>query len=202
MNTEENGTIDLDALVDEKITGDTEFQATLADMSEEDKATAIETKRKEVLTAEISAGRKNGELAENYKIRAEKAELLLKGKKPPTGGAPATEPANDEPTLSYLDNYALTQANVQPEDVEEVVKASKLLNKSIPETLKDETFLAVLKDRVEKRATANATNTRTQRPTTGKVSDEEVLKQASEGKIPKPGTPEAEALYRARRGIK
>lgn len=65
----------LNALVEEKINSDTDFQATLEDMSEEDKSQAIADKSKELIDAEYS---KAEELANNQKIRAEKAEALAK----------------------------------------------------------------------------------------------------------------------------
>jgi len=63
------------ASIDEKISSDADFQATLAEMSEEDQTQAIADKKTELIDAELA---KEAELAANYKVRAEKAEALAK----------------------------------------------------------------------------------------------------------------------------
>lgn len=100
------------------------------------------------------------------------------------------------------DFYALTKAGVEEEDVEEVIRISKINGTSIKETLKDDYVKTVLKGRVEKRNSADAMNTRTAKKSNKGLSDNEVLNNARLGNVPEAGTNEAEQLFWARRGGK
>lgn len=203
MEEKENGS--LDTLVEEKISNDTEFQASLVDMSDDEKADAVATKTTEVRNAEFAElstkNKNNEEIAKNQKIRAEKAEG--KNGKPAVGEDGKPLPAEkDEDALSTSDLYALMTAEVPQEDVVEVQKAAKLLGKTIQEALQDEMVKGILVRNAEHRKTAEAANTDDGKPGVTQKTDEQVLKEASEGNIPDPGTPEATQLYNARRGIK
>lgn len=193
----------LDVIVQEKIDADTDFQASLEGMSDEDKDTAVNNKRKEVteeMFKEVSGKATTFEkIAGDQKIRAEKAETDLKKVVPPKK---KEDDKSETPELSTTDLYALMQSDIAEEDVEEVVKASKLLGKTIKETLGDPTLKAILKTRVEERATADATNTGKNRPGAKKVSDQELMDNAAKGVLPEPGSPEADQLFWARRGKK
>lgn len=124
----------------------------------------------------------------------------LRKKVPPEQKAPVQESKKEEkPVLSTPDLYALIGAKVPEEDVEEVQKAAKLLGVSIAEALKDDVLKGVLARRLEQRNSANASNTNTSRKGNAKKSDADILKEASDGKIPDAGTPEAQQLFDARR---
>lgn len=136
--------------------------------------------------------------------RAKKAEGFVKDdsgnwvKKPKP--APAQAPAPQQQAdngLSPKDLYALLEAKVPQADVDEVVRASKLLGKSIPEALNDGLVKARLRDLAEQRQTANATNTSGSKRTTVKLTDEGLVEQARQGKDVDP-----EALAAARINIK
>jgi hypothetical protein len=190
--------MDIDTLVNEKIEADTDFQATLADLSEEEKEASITAKKSEVLSHEFTslkqqadAKAKAEELANNYKIRAEKAEAEAKkvgDKKEPTN-------SND---LSSKDLYALMSEKVPQEDVDEVVRAAKALNLSVPEALKSNIIKSILSEKAEERTTANATQTRGGARGTSKVSGEDMLSTAEKtGEVPE--TDEGmRALFNAR----
>lgn len=188
---------ELDTLIQEKLEQDTEFQTSIADLSEEERVQAIETKRVEVLKYEAAAilakAKKDAELAENYKKRAEKAEQAKKTVK-------EERPSGDD--LSTTDLYALMKSQVPEEDIGEVTKAAKLLGVTISEALKDPTVQGILKTKQEFRTSAQAANTRTARPTVAAPTDTEVLDKASKGDFPDKGTTEAEQLFWARRGGK
>lgn len=135
-------------------------------------------------------------IGQKIKHREAAAELAKK--------IPQTEPKvvpsdKKDDELSTKDLYALMSANVPQDDVEEVVRAAKILGKSISEALKDLTVQTVLKTREEYRTTADARNVATVRPGSKKVTDEEVLAKAANGEIPEPGSKDAEALFWARR---
>ena len=181
----------LDVLVQEKLDADTDFLATLEGKSEEEKASAITAKRTEIMNTEWS---KAQEYARNQKIRAEKAE------KEPIKVTTTAKKADDSNNLSSVDTIAIIKANVHEDDIEEVIKASKLLGKSISETLKDSTFKTILNTREEERKTAEATNTNTAKPGTKQVSGDELKQNLSKGQVPEKGSKEAEDLFWARRG--
>lgn len=189
----------LDASIQEEVDADSDFQSTLTDLSDEDKESAVKTRKGELLDEKIKTlsfgSKKDKELADNYKIRAEKAEKELKDKK-----IPGKEGTSETKDMSAMDIIAVTKANVHEDDIQEVVDYAKFKNVSIAEALKSDVIKTTLADRIEKRKTADITNTRTARPSTHKVSGEELVKGLSEGKIPERGTPEAEALFWAKRG--
>ncbi len=104
--------------------------------------------------------------------------------------------------LSTLDIYALVEAKVPQADIEEVIKASKILGKTIPEALQDTTVQMILKSKAESRSADKASNIKTSRPSSKQVSDDEILAQANKGEFPKKGSDEAERLFWLRRGRK
>lgn len=187
----------LDALIQGKIDADTEFQSSLRDLNDSDKADRVAARRKEVAEAEFSSLqeklKKEGEVSGNYKIRAEKAETDLEKFKP-------KDPPRNEGNLSTADFYALTTAQVHQDDVEEVQKAAKLLGKSIPETLKEPTVQVLLAKRSEDRKTAAAANIDPTKPASTKPSGKELNDRLSKGEVPKPGSQEAEDLFWERKG--
>lgn len=112
------------------------------------------------------------------------------------------ESPKDSDALSTTDIYTLVSAKIPQEDLDVVKKTAKILGVSISEALKDSDLQTILKGRAEKRKVADATNTKTVRAGAKTVSDEEIVKAASRGEIPKAGSEEAEKLFWARRGGK
>ena len=107
MENEEGG---LDSLIQEKIAEDAEFQESLEELSEEEREEALKLKRAEIIEERYSSlqeeFKKKEELANNYKIRAEKAE---KAKKPTPKKGESEEDSKKESddNLSPKDLYAL-----------------------------------------------------------------------------------------------
>lgn len=131
------------------------------------------------------------ELANNYKIRAEKAEKLAKQK-----GEISKQNVTPE-----LDNATLARIyDIHEDDIEEVLDMAKFKKLSLAETLKLGATKAILAEKAEFRKTAEVSNTGNARRGNTKVSDDILLANLAEGKVPKPGTPEAEALFWAKRG--
>lgn len=119
------------------------------------------------------------ELANNYKIRAEKAERKAKE---PVAAEPKTEPKGG---LSYKDTVALTNAKVHEDDVDEVLEYAKFKSISVPEALKSSVIKTLLTERDEQRTTAEATNTSRSRGTSSRVSEEALLSKARKtGELP------------------
>lgn len=140
------------------------------------------------------------EIARNQKIRAEKAEKEVKEAKELL--KTSSKPETKKEDLSTSDLYALMSAKVPQEDVEEVVKAAKLLGKTVQEALKDETLKTILERRDSFRKTADASNTKSTRPGAKTITDSDLLANASKGEFPAKGSPEAERLFFLRRGKK
>lgn len=127
--------------------------------------------------------KKYKDLSHNYKIRAEKAEGKLKGGKDEDKKPTPTKPKTTE-EFSTKDMYSLIKADVPEEDFERVGNYAKLNKMSIAEALKDEDLQIILKRQSEKRQTANATNMGQRRTGNQKVSDQKLLEDASNGKLP------------------
>lgn len=199
MNTQ-NDMVNLDALIQETIEADTEFNTSLESLSEEEKEKALADKRNEILTDEITKGRKNAELATNYKARAEKAEGELKKHPKATEVAPKTEKeTNDD--LTSRDVLAFTAAGItEQEDIDEVIKMSKGFGMSISDALKDDTVKHRLGVLAQQRKTAEATNTKVKHAGANKPNGSKLQKDLTEGKVPDKGSSDAEELFWARRG--
>src|SRR3990167_10637025 len=167
----------LNALVEEKISSDSVFQATLVDMSEEDQAQAVADKRQELIDAEYS---KAEELANNQKIRAEKAEALAKQLKIKPEEKP--EPPKMPESLSLKDIRALQ--DVHDDDVDQITEYAKFKSISVAEAKKLPEMQALLRTKQEERDTAQATNTGGGRKATFKDTPEAILERADSGNLP------------------
>lgn len=127
------------------------------------------------------------EIARNQRIRAERAEkeakalkAQLEGKKVEVG---KETPKNDG-SLTPKDYLALTEHKIGSDDFDEVVRLSKLMEKSIAETLKDKTAQLIIKNRMEERATAEAMSVKTTRQKSGQSTDERLLSDLDKGILP------------------
>jgi hypothetical protein len=119
---------------------------------------------------------KEKERADNQKIRAEKAEREAKTK--------ASKPAQDS-SLSVHDAIALMTAKVtEAEDIKEVEDYARFRGISVSEALKSSVVKTLLSERDEMRKTAQATNTGKARAGSSKLSDDVILQNASQGKLP------------------
>lgn len=176
--------MDLDKLVQEKIDGDADFQTSIAELGDDEKAQAIASKKTEVLSQEFSslkekadAKEKSDELANNFKIRAEKAEAEAKKNK--------KDDAVPHDDLSMKDILAMQEAGVTSEDYDEVERVSKILGKSRGESLKDPVLKSILDIRKEERKTAQATQIKGGARGTSKVNGAELLSKAERtGEVP------------------
>lgn len=118
------------------------------------------------------------ELANNYKIRAEKAE-----RKPEKVETTKVAPKKSS-DLSTLDIIAITKADIEPEDVDEVVRYAKFENISISEALKTPVVQTILSQKKEMRQTALATSTGSTRRGSSQISDNQLLANAAKGILP------------------
>jgi len=131
--------------------------------------------------AEAEARKKAEEVAKNQKIRAEKAE-----RKP--------KPEKEQTEITSLDTIALINAKVTvKEDIDEVLDYAKHKGISVSEALNTNVVKTILAQQAEFRAVAEATNTGTARRGTAQVSNETVLANAAQGKLPDDPSSLAEA---------
>ncbi len=144
---------------------------------------------------EIKAQRdKATELANNYKIRAEKAERLAKEGK----GEKQAPTAGD---MSQNDMFAILKADVHEDDVERVQRFAKSEGLSVKDALKSDELKAILALKAEQRKSASASNVGATKRGTGKVTAESLLEKAQKGEMPE-SDEDMKRLVLARLGIK
>jgi hypothetical protein len=137
------------------------------------------------------------ELANNYKIRAEKAEKLAKSVKTETTSKPS--PTAGE--LSTKDLYALMEAKVPEQDVEKVQEIAKLKGISVAEAIKLPLTKQILSDEAEQRNSASAANVGASKRSSNKITDEILLAKAQKGELPT-SDEDLMRLARIRKGYK
>lgn len=121
------------------------------------------------------------ELANNYKIRAEKAEKLAKAVK--SGEAPKQTPTTAG-EMSSKDLYALMDAKVALEDIDEVREYASLKKISISEALSSNVVKSILSDKSEQRRVSSASNVGGSKRTTNKSADSTLLENFKKGIAP------------------
>ena len=128
---------------------------------------------------EVEELKKRAALADDYKKRAEIAESENKKLKRPKSDVHSNE------ELTTKDVYALMNAKVAEEDIEQVAEYAKFKKISVAEALKSTVVKTMLEESVEQRTTANATQTRGGARGTSKVSGEDLLSKAERtGEVP------------------
>lgn len=125
---------------------------------------------------------KNKKLFERAKkAEAENKELKAKAKAPEV--KVEAEPSQKQDGLSPMDTIALIDSKVtNKEDIEVVMKYAKLNDLSIGDALKDDMVKSILKDRLEKRTSAEVTNTNANKRGANKPTGDQLLDQAQSGK--------------------
>lgn len=87
--------------------------------------------------------------------------------------------------LSQRDLMTLVREDIAEEDEEEVINYAKFRNISVSDALKSDVLKSILKDRVEKRTTADATETGAKKRGNSKLTDESIMENASKkGELP------------------
>ena len=116
--------------------------------------------------------------------RAKKAEeelKKLKEAKPPKENTVKKEQSGD---LSTLDIIALSKANIEDEDIEEVLDYAKYKGISVREALSSSILKTTLAEKVEERKSAQVTHTGSGRRANSAISDERLLADARKGIMP------------------
>lgn len=126
---------------------------------------------------EVEELRKRAALADDYKKRAEIAEREAKKLQ--------KKDVHSNDDLTTKDVYALMNAKVPEEDIEQVAEYAKFKKITVAEALKSSIVKTMLEESQEQRRTANATQTRGGARGTSKVSGEELLAKAERtGEVP------------------
>lgn len=176
--------MDIDAVVQERINNDTDFQATLATLPEEERDNAINTKKSEVIKTEFESlskkAQENEQKFRDQKLRAEKAEELAKGTK---------KEEKVESSITAKDVLVLTGAGyTHEEDIDTIERWAKFNNVGISEAIKDNLLKSVLATKQEERKTAQVTQTNGGARGVKSPSIDTILSEASQGKIPEKDT--------------
>lgn len=152
--------------------------------SEENLDSSQETE--EVVYQDNSELEKAKEIAENQRIRAEKAERELKALKKPVQAEKET-PKNEG--LSIRDVVALR--DMHEEDALWLAEEAKLRGKTVSEMKADSYTQIILKAKADERKTAEATNTGSSRKSNSKTTSESLVRKAYEDKLEPEEMPEA-----------
>lgn len=122
------------------------------------------------------------------KLTAYEKRMRDAGLDPETGEKIGSKNPNETPkndgSLTPKDYLALTEHKIGSDDFDEVVRLSKLMEKSIAETLKDKTAQLIIKNRMEERATAEAMSVKTTRQKSGQSTEERLLSDLDKGILP------------------
>lgn len=185
--------MDIDAVINEKLNNDADFQATIADLPDEDKEPIIAQRKGELLKNEFEElskkAQENEKKFNDQKIRAQKAEEALKNNS-------FKDKKDDEVAFSPKETIALIENKVSTEDFDEVVRVAKILGKPIIEALQDETMQTILQKRIEQRRSAQAAQMKGSPRGTSKLDEDALLRKAKTGDLP--DTEEGmQALFRA-----
>lgn len=136
---------------------------------------------------------------ENETLKAQKEHW----KKKAQTGQPVEKPvskAKSEPSLSPRDVLALTKANIDMDDVEDVLEYASFKKVAVSEALKSPLVQSMLREKGEMRKTALATHTGAGKKGTTKVSNESLLNKVAKGEIPE-SDEEIAKLFRLRKGL-
>ncbi len=177
MSDELNENLDSEIQATEEVVNTEEVEDTVADTGSEDKA-------------------KLEELNKKLFERAKKAEAELKEFKAKAKTETKAEvTAEKQADVSVKDQYALLQAQVPADDIDEVLAYAKFKGISVAEALKTTVVKATLAERAEQRKTAQVANTSASKRTTARQTDEQILEKGYEADNP-------EALAEARHNLK
>jgi hypothetical protein len=108
--------------------------------------------------------------------------------------------AKSEPSLSPRDVFALTKANIDMEDIDDVIEYASFKKVDVSEALKSPLVQSLLREKDEMRKTALATHTGAGKKGTTKVSNESLLNKVAKGEIPE-NDEDIAKLFRLRKGL-
>lgn len=158
-----------------------EEQDSLNTEEEQDSLNPEEEQDDSLNSSEEDVSSKLKELAQNYRIRAEKAEKQAKTLKEKLE---KESPRESKGELSQSDLIGLIRADVHEDDIQDVVDYAKLKKISVSEALKANVVKSLLTEKKEERTTAEATATGNKRSGVRIPTGKEILYQAEQGNMP------------------
>ena len=168
MSEQDNEELDSQNQETEEVLNTEEVEETVADTETEDKPKYTESEMKSYARAKKAE-------AEARQLKKELDALK----------APKESSEKQDAQLTPMDAIMLSKSNItEKEDIEEVVAFANFKKISISDALKNNTVKAILAEKSEQRATAEATNTGAARRGSNKLTDEQVLANAEKGKLP------------------
>lgn len=132
-------------------------------------------------------------------LEAQKEHWRNKAKKVNTE-TPVEKKDTATPNLSVKDQLALLKANVEPEDIDEVIEYANYKKISIADALKSSVVKNIISEKEEYRKSAKAAGTNTKRPS-AKATDEALIQNASKGTLPE-SDDDIQRLWLARKGVR
>lgn len=131
-------------------------------------------------TEDIEEAEEEAEPQIDWEARAKKAEAAIEKAKQKAKSAPSSPTSN----LSPADIIALTKANIEPDDIQEVLDYAQYKRISVSQALQSSVVKATLAEAAEHRKSAAAVATPGRRASTGSISDEKLLANAKAGILP------------------
>lgn len=128
------------------------------------------------LQAELEALRK-----ENMTLKIQKQKAREKASEAPKAKAVSS---NSEGDLSSRDLFALIEAKVPENDIDDVREYAQLKGISIREALASNVVKTILSDNAEQRQSASVANVGSTKRASGKLSDEALVERAKRGEMP------------------
>lgn len=119
------------------------------------------------------------QIAENQKVRAEKAEAKLK-----TNTSTGRGETSKMDGFSPMDLIAITKANLDEEALKEAMDYAKYKKISVAEAIKSPAVKATIQLIEENRRVSEASNTGSARRGSSKISDESLIENARKGILP------------------
>lgn len=183
----ENGNEIIDSTIDTEITDNQEeIEIDLTDEAQDSEGEETITIPKKKWTEALAQ-------KDHWKNKAEKKRFEQAGEK-------KQETATIQPTLSLKDQMALLKADVNEDDLDEVIDFAQYKKISIADAVKHPVVRATLKEKEEFRLSQKASAGTDTKRATQKSTPEATLAKAREGKLPE-DLNEAEKLFNARYGL-
>jgi len=118
-------------------------------------------------------------------------------KKATTPAKTEAKATHSEPSLSMKDSFALAKANVEEDDIDEILDYANLKKITVSEALKTNFVKSLINEKAEFKKSQEASTTANVKRATPKITDDVILDNARKGKMPE-SEEEIRALFRAR----
>lgn len=136
---------------------------------------------------------------ENATLASQKKHWRDKAENKSNSAAPSKEVKADS-ALSLKDQMAIMQANIDPDDLDEVLEYAQFKKISVVEAIKSPVVKNLLSEKNEQRQSAVAASSSSQRRGATKLTDDALVKKVQTGYLPE-SDEEIERLFNIRHGL-